>query len=56
MDEYGVRKTEREKLLDAKFDSKLTFENHITVTDICSKARWKIYELAVVCKLRKLAT
>ena len=43
VDEYDVRKSECEKLLDVKFDTKLTFENHIT--DICSKASRKIYAL-----------
>ena len=42
------------KLLRIKFNtSQLTFQNHIT--DICSEARQKIYDPAVVCKLRKLA-
>ena len=53
IDECDVRKSECEKLLGVKFDTKLTFENHIT--NICGKARRKIYDLAVVCKLRKLA-
>ena len=44
--EYDVRKSEYEKLLGVKFDTKLTFENHIT--DICSKASRKIYALAMV--------
>ena len=44
--EYDVRKSECEKLLGVKFDTKLTFENHIT--DICSKASRKIYALAMV--------
>ena len=51
--ECDIRKSECEKLLGVKFNTKLTFENHIT--NICGKARRKIYDLAVVCKLRKLA-
>ena len=46
VDENDVRKSQCEKLLGAKFDTKLTFKNHIT--DICSEASQKIYTLARV--------
>ena len=42
--EYDIKNSECEKLLGAKFDNKLTFENHIA--DICRKASTKIYVLA----------
>lgn len=41
--EYDIKNSEYEKLLGVKFDSKLTFENHIV--DICRKASWKVYAL-----------
>ena len=46
VDEYDVRKSACEKLLDVKFDTKLTFKNHIT--DICSKTSRKMYALTKV--------
>ena len=42
--EYDIKNCECEKLLGVKFDSKLTFEKHIT--DICRKASRKTYALA----------
>ena len=42
--EYGIRNSEREKLLGVKFDNELIFEKHIT--GICGKASTKIYALA----------
>ena len=42
--EYGIRNSEREKLLGVKFDNELIFEKHIT--GICGKASRKIYALA----------
>ena len=46
-----IRKSECEKLLDVTFDTKLTCGNHIT--DICSKASWKIYALARVAPYKR---
>ena len=46
VNEYDVRKSESEKLLGIKFETKLTFENHMR--DICSKASQKICALARV--------
>ena len=40
---YDIKNNECEKLLGVKFDTKPTFEKHIT--DICSKASRKIYAL-----------
>ena len=42
--EYDIKNSECEKLLDVKFDNKLTFEKHIT--NICRKASRKIHALA----------
>ena len=42
--EYGIKNSEREKLLGVKFDNELTFEKHIT--SICGKASTNIYALA----------
>ena len=42
--EYGIKNSEREKLLGVKFDNELTFEKYIT--GICGKASRKIYALA----------
>ena len=42
--EYGIKNSEREKLLGVKFDNELTFEKHIT--GIYVKASTKIYALA----------
>ena len=42
--EYGIKNSEREKLLGVKFDNELIFEKHIT--GICGKASTKIYALA----------
>ena len=52
-DEYDVTKSQFKKLLGVKFDTKLTFENHIT--DICSKVCWKIYALARVAPSMNLS-
>ena len=41
--EYGIRNSEREKLLGVKFDNELIFEKHIT--GIYGKASRKIYAL-----------
>ena len=46
VNEYDVRKSESEKLLGIKFETKLTFENHMR--DICNKASQKICALARV--------
>ena len=43
VDERDVRTSECKKLLGVKFDTKLSFESHIS--DICSKASLKIYAL-----------
>ena len=37
--EFDMKNSEREKLLDVKFENKLTFEKHIT--DICGEASRK---------------
>ena len=42
--EYGIKNSEREKLLGVKFDKELIFEKYIT--GICGKASRKIYALA----------
>ena len=42
--EYGIKNSEREKLLGVKFDNELIFEKYIT--GICGKASRKIYALA----------
>ena len=44
--EYGIKNSEREKLLGIKFDNELTFEKDIT--GIFGKASTKIYALATI--------
>ena len=51
--EYDIKNSECEKLLDVKFDNKLTFEKHIT--DICRKASRKIYALARIAPYMDLS-
>ena len=51
LNEYDIRKIECKKVLRVKFDTKLTFGNHIT--DICSKASRKVYAIASYMDLSK---
>ena len=44
--EYGIKNSEREKLLGVNFDNELIFEKHIT--GICGKASRKLDALARV--------
>ena len=48
VDKYNVRKSECKKLLGVKFDTRLTFGNHINDNDIFSRASRKMYALARV--------
>ena len=52
LNEYDIRKIECKKVLRVKFDTKLTFRNHII--DICSKASRKVYAIAPYMDLSKI--
>ena len=52
-DGFKIDKSDTEKLLDEKFDKKLTFDYHIS--DICKKAGRKISALARVTRYMGIA-
>ena len=58
IEDFNIKNSTKEKLLGAKFDSNLSFENH--VTSLCKKASQKLHALGRIShcmdltKLRKL--
>ena len=52
IEDFNIKNSTKEKLLGAKFDSNLSFENH--VTSLCKKASQKLHALAIISHFHRL--
>ena len=52
IEDFSIKNSTEEKLLGVKFDSELSFENH--VTSLCKEGSQKLHALARISHLRRL--